>query len=444
MGVAELQRANPRELTVHATAPTVASTSLWLVGEHFAAATVYLLVGAAGLVWIAPDLANGIYLTPHVAAVTHLFTLGWLTLTIFGALYQFMPVALGVPIHSARAAHAAFWMLAPGIGGFAYGLAESSTPFVMSGVVLVAIGILLAAGNVAATLARSRSRDVTWAAIATAIVFLLSVLALGAMLADNLHSGLIAADRVRVLAAHLHVAIIGWVLIVIVGVSHRMLPMFLLADGSDSRWSRRALLLLALGVPTLAVGLIGRLPAASWTGAFLVDAGVAAFVWRVYALYRVRVRRGLDPGMRFVRASLPFVASSAIMGPVLLGLGSTHTRLATAYVTTGLLGGLVLFVTGILYKIIPLLTWTVRFGRRLGRGPLPTAADLYSTGVARVQLTLTVAGVGLLLAGIAAASPLVARTGTLSFLGAIVLFVYQIGRIRWGVPAALRSPPPSL
>ena len=43
---------------------------------------LYLVAGAVGLVWIAPELAIGAYPSPHVAGVTHLFTLGWLTTTI--------------------------------------------------------------------------------------------------------------------------------------------------------------------------------------------------------------------------------------------------------------------------------------------------------------------------------------------------------------------------
>ena len=69
---------------------TPATPSIRLAGEHFSAATLYLIAGAIGLVWIAPELAAGILPLPHVAGVTHLFTLGWLTTTIFGALYQLL------------------------------------------------------------------------------------------------------------------------------------------------------------------------------------------------------------------------------------------------------------------------------------------------------------------------------------------------------------------
>jgi len=69
---------------------------------------------------------------------------------------------------------------------------------------------------------RARSRDVTWAAITLALVFLLSTLVLGLVLLHNIHTGFIADSRVRVLATHLHVAIVGWALIMIVGVLNEL------------------------------------------------------------------------------------------------------------------------------------------------------------------------------------------------------------------------------
>ncbi|MHB1861521.1 MAG: hypothetical protein ACYCVL_01010 [Gemmatimonadaceae bacterium] len=431
----------PPQLTAENAPAAPPSASAGLVGEHFAAAVLYLLAGGVGLVWVAPDLAAGMYLAPHVAAVTHLFTLGWLTLTILGALNQLLPMALGAPTYSVRLAHAAFWTLAPGIGVFAYGVAAGATPFLVAGVLLVASGTLLAVGNVAATLARGRTRDVTWAAMVAATAFLGSTLVFGLVLAHNLHSGFIAAARVRVLTAHLHVALVGWVLVMMVGVAHRTLPMFLVAHGAERRWSRRALILLVLGVPAFALGLMGEWPVAQWAGAALLVSGVAAFEWQAHTFYRVRTRPSLDVGMRFARAGLVFLAVAAAMGPVLLARGNTHTRLATAYVVTGLLGGLVPFVTGFLYEIVPTLTWRVRFGGRLNRGRMPRVMDLYSAPLARWQLTLYVGGVAVLLAGIAASAPALARAGALLFLLGVLLFIHQILRMRWGTPTVPGPPP---
>src|SRR5690625_4656904 len=76
-----------------------------LPGIHSAAALGFFLLGTLGLVGVAPDLAQRLPPRPRVAGVTHLVSLGWLTASILGALCQFLPVALGVPISSERWAH---------------------------------------------------------------------------------------------------------------------------------------------------------------------------------------------------------------------------------------------------------------------------------------------------------------------------------------------------
>lgn len=411
---------------------TPATGSIRLAGEHFAAATLYLIAGAVGLVWIAPELAVGNYLSPHVAGVTHLFTLGWLTTTIFGALYQLLPVALGAPIRWPRLGHVSFWTFAPGAGLFACGVADSSIMLHHVGIALVAIGIVLGVTNVAATLPRARARDVTWAAIALAVTFLSSTLVLGVVLLHNIHTGFIAAARVRVLATHLHVAMVGWALIMIVGVSHRLLPMFLLAHGADTRWTRRALASLTAGVLLLALGLNTRVSAITWLAVAMLELGVACFLRQAYGFYNVRVRKQIDIGMRFAAAAVVFLATAAVLGPIAFALGPSSTRVATAYVLVGLLGGIVMYVVGFFYKIVPLLAWTARYRGQMNKPGVPRVADMYSMRVARTQLVSMPAGLLIAAVAILIGSELGVYVGSALFLTGVLLFASQIIRIAFG------------
>ncbi|MEO5814165.1 MAG: hypothetical protein ABIT20_02680 [Gemmatimonadaceae bacterium] len=411
---------------------TPASGSIRLAAEHFAAATIYLIAGALGLVWIAPELAAGMYLSPHAAGITHLFTLGWLTTTIFGALYQLLPVALGAPIRWPRIGHASFWTFAPGVGLFACGVAESSTPLHHTGLALVTAGIVLAMINLTSSLHRAPRRDVTWAAIALAATFLVSTLALGVVLLHNLHTGFLAGARVRVLATHLHVALVGWALIMMVGVSHRLLPMFLLAHGADTRWTKRALTFLALGIPVLAVGLETRFHAAAWIAVVLLELGVACFLLQARSFYRARVRKRIDVGMRFAATALLFLAIAAVLGPAVLAAGADAPRLATVYVLLGLLGGVVLFVVGFFYKIVPLLAWTVRYRDRMGRREVPTIADMFSSRIALVQLGTMGTALGVLALAIGSGSSRGAYAGAALYLAGVLLFASQIMRVAFG------------
>ena len=405
------------------------ATSVLLPAEHFAAAMLYLVAGALGLVWIAPELAIGAYPSPHVAGVTHLFTLGWLTTTIFGALHQLLPVALGAPLRSVRVAHASFWTFAIGAGLFAAGVVTSAPMLHHPGIALVAAGIVLAIVNFASSMSRAPSRDATWWAIAVALAFLGSTLVLGVVLLHNLHTGFLAAARLRVLSTHLHVALVGWALIMMAGVSHRLLPMFLLSHGGDTRWTARAIVLLGSGVAVLAIGLNVRLAPAAWTGVAMLEAGVGCFVWQAWSFYRARVRRRIDVGMRYAATALAFIVASAVLGALVLLRGVMHPRLATAYIIVALLGGIILYVIGFFYKIVPLLAWTVRYRDRMGRGDAPTIAQTFSSRVAHVQLAVMALGVVLLATGTLAGSAHVTRCGAVLFLAGVLLFLTQIHRV---------------
>jgi hypothetical protein len=407
-----------------------------LPGEHFAAAILFLFLGSVGLVWIAPELAAGLYLSPHVAGVTHCFTLGWLSMTIFGALYQLLPVALGVPIRSERAGHASFLSFAPGVALFASGVAFSSPPLRYAGITLISIGILCIVTNIALSLRRVVARDVIWAAIAIGLAFLSATLVLGALLAENLRAGFLGDWRVRVLATHLHVALLGWVLTMIAGISHRLLPMFLLSHTADTRWTRRALGLLSGGVVLLGCGLTEslRVPYVNlpWMGLVLIEGGVVCFLAQAALFFWARTRPRLDAGLRHVAFALFFIATAAVMGPLVLANDAGHRNLDAGYVVLGLLGGLTLYVIGQFYKVVPFLAWMARFREDIGKKPVPTVAQLYSARVAHADLALLVTGIAGMATGVVTAVEPIVRVAAVLIVAGVTLFASQMTRVAFG------------
>ncbi|HEX9108791.1 MAG TPA: hypothetical protein VF832_16210 [Longimicrobiales bacterium] len=405
-----------------------------LPGEHFAAALGFLLAGAVLLVWVAPDVALGLFPLPRVAAATHLFTLGWLTTSIMGALYQFLPVSLGEPIRWRRLAEATFWLHVPGVALFVAGLLGSWPVVRTAGAGLFGTALLLFALNLAATLRRAEKRNLTWWALAAAAAYLVVTVVLGVTLALNLDRGFLGQRRFLALGVHIHVAAIGWVFLVVIGVARRLLPMFLLSHAKSERWIQAAVGLVAGGVAWLvafhhAGGLVAVLPAS-----LLAGGGAAAFLVHAARLYYGRSKPKLDPGMRLVAAALAFQALALALAPVALWRGYADPRTAVAYVSALILGGLSLFVAGHYYKIIPFLTWFHHFGPLAGTRPLPKVLDLYHERTGDVAGTLLATGVlGLVVATLAGAPASAARGAALLFaVGAAILAaqMYAVSRRR--------------
>lgn len=399
---------------------------LLLPGSHFAVALGFLLLGAAGLVWVAPDLARGSFAQPRVVVVTHLFTLGWITTTILGALYQFLPVALQTPIRSSRVAGLTLALYAPGLLLFLVGLLRSTPSIMLPGAALFGTGLLIFVGNLALTLHRAADRNLTWWALAAAGVSLLSTIVLGVSLAGNLRWGYLGADRFLAVGVHMHVAIGGWVLLTVVGVAHRLLPMFLLSHGAPTLPGKAAAWLLASGVGLLLTVHHALTPWLIGAVGVLLWSGTAALIWQAILFFRSRRKPELDAGLRLAGSGLALLVVALLLGPGFAAMRMAAPRVATAYGATLLLA-IALFVAGHYYKILPFLIWFHRFGPLVGKQSVPRVADLYGGGLARhAATTLTLGSAGLVISILIGSGGGTRAASVLFAIGAAILVAQMI------------------
>lgn len=419
-----VRQAQPRGPAAVPASPELAPPLL--VGEHFASALLYFALGAIGLVVVAPELAHGRFYLPRVVAIVHLFTLGWIVTSIFGALCQFLPVAVGRPIRSVRLAHASFAAQALGVACFVIALLSGNTSLLLVGGFALTLAFASFGLNLAATLLGARERSFTFWALAAATVSLLATPAYGLVLVFYLRDGGLA-DPFRTMAEHAHIAIVGFVLIVMVGVAHRLMPMFLLTHGVSERPAWAALALLfgsALLLNVHHVGGAARVVAAGALGC----AGVVALLVQAALFYRHRKRRAIDPGMSLAAAGLVGLAIAVALAPFALTRGTSDLRLLTTYFTV-LLGAISLFVAGHYYKIVPFLVWNHRYGPMLGKRKVPKVAELYSEKIAFADAALLVSGLAGLAIGVVLGSEIVARAAAVVFAAGALLEVVVIARV---------------
>lgn len=406
-----------------------------LPGEHLLAALGFYVAGGLGLTWMAPILARGGFADVRVAAVTHLFTLGWITTTIMGALYQLLPVALGGRVRWPRLGHATFAAHVIGVAAFVVGLATARTGLVVGGAGLVVVGLLAFAVHLAVMLRGAARRGVTWGCVAAADAFLVVALMLGFLLALNLRTGFLGPGRFTLVALHLHVAAAGWVLLVIIGISRRLLPMFLLSHGVSEGPGEAAAWLVGAGAGVLALAHHVLPMAAMPVGGGLLAAGAAAFLVQGWLHFRGRRRPELDPGLRLVGGALVLLGAATVLGVASMLTGAGSPRLDVAYVTALVVGGLGLFVAGHHYKILPFLVWHHRFGPVAAERPVPMVSELFSARPALAAVGLQLAGAAGLVASIAAGSPVAARICAAALAAGAIVQAAQLAAVARRRPA---------
>jgi hypothetical protein len=411
------------------------STALPLA--YLATAAAFFAAAMASLPWLANELARHYY-HPRVLALAHVVTLGWITMSILGASYQLIPIVLGRPLWSERLARVQWGVLLVGVVGMVAHLWLGTWPGLLAAGGLVALGVGMHLVNVAASL-RGLQR---WTPTARLVVLGQAGLGLTAMfglaLALNHALPVLTWAPFPALHAHVHLALGWWVAPMLLGVSARVYPMFLVAPEPSPALGRLQLWGLAGGVPLLVAGLIAAPPLVV-PGALALCAAAGGHVVSVCSMVRGRKRPSLDWGLRFAFTATGFLVLGTALG---LGLALdlvSGPRVAIAY-TVLLLGGWIsLSIVGMALKIVPFLVWYRVYGPLVGTRALPGLAALGSPGAEAASWALLTAGFLSLAGAAAAGSALWISVSAVSVALGALAFAASLARVL----AHLRVPEPA-
>lgn len=263
----------------------------------------------------------------------------------------------------------------------------------------------------------------------------LALLLAGARVGESL--GWWTFDRLGAIAAHFHLAAFGFAGLTAVGVGGRMLPMFLVS-GAGPDWPMQVIGPAAgAGLIVLAGGLLAGFAPAVWLGALLGTGAAVLFMASVAGYFRRRLIPVLEPAFGHVLAGFASLALALTAGIVQLATPGVWLRGWIVYAELTVLGWLVVFITGIWYRLFAFLIW-LHFYRGSGVAPVRTAAELVHRGTAWAALGLLVAGVMVLVSGSALASVAAVRAGAGGVLGGSLLIAAQYARIYSRRAAAAR------
>ncbi|ODT77958.1 MAG: hypothetical protein ABS76_25430 [Pelagibacterium sp. SCN 64-44] len=419
----------------------MASISRWTLA-YFGCALACLVL-ALGLMGAGIGYPQDGLMAPQTLIVVHLVTIGWLSLLMLGALLQFLPVLVGGSLRWARLAPPALASLLAGLAlllsGFAaidgWPLPPELLPL---GGLLLLLGLSLAAAILFATLLGARTIPLPAGFVATALLSVLVTALLGETLASAI-AGLFGGDFAVAIISHgvaLHAGfgLGGWLTFAAMGVSYRLISMFLVAPERYGLPARITFFGGALALALLCMGLGVLLATNAPLSLGLALAGlvglaaIGAYLGDMVQFYRARRRRELE--LHMVAAVAAFVALpvGAVLLAVATAMGSEQGLAAAFHVLAlGWLGGLGL---AMLYKIVPFLTWLECFAPFMGRQPTPRVQDLVRERPAKTWFILYFTALAMGSAALLAGMPLAFRAASLLQLAAVALLIHEFYRAR--------------
>lgn len=323
--------------------------------------------------------------------LVHITALGWLSLLLCGALFQFVPVLVARPLYSDSLPLPTLGCLVGGlillVSGFLKmgGLLERDMPFFALAAGLLSAGFGLVLWNLGRTLWAARPLPLPARFVSVGLCSVAATVVFGSLFALVLGGVATGAPMARFVASgvpiHAIAGLGGWLTFTAMGVSYRLLAMFMLAPELDGPRTRAVFHLGTAALAVLIAGGVGAICASAslaWVlglSGLLGLASLGLYSADILRLYRERKRRLIELNSRMAALAAATLAACATL-IILLSIAGNLSRYAAPViflVTFGWLSGLGLAK---LYKITAFLTWLECYGPVLGRTATPRVQDL--------------------------------------------------------------------
>lgn len=369
--------------------------ALGLLAAYFGVALLGLAAAAIVLVLAAPDLAarNPLALWPVLAV--HLLALVFVPFAVTGAVFHLLPVMLRNDVAHPRRLRLALPLL---LGGFlvAPGITWTVPALLWPGAVLLSAGlaiVLIELFGLVLNAPGDRTLVASRTGVTLACLNVVAALVLGALVFSHGDDPGAGITHDRWVLVHLHIAVLGWLAMLILTVGRTLGPMLAVAPTAPARRRPIAECTLALGVWTLVVGIAVSSNPVALAGGACVIATLGSFARMMARVARGR-RLPIEAPLAHLLAGVLFLAQAAVLGAaMLLGVVSTQ-RGIVAYVIFLLLGWAAGVTLGHLGKLLSLSVWVW-----WPPGARPKQDALYPRVVWLVEAAAFVVGVELLAIG---------------------------------------------
>jgi hypothetical protein len=383
-----------------------------LLAAFFAAALLALAAAAVTTLLAAPDVAARHPFAPLPLLAVHLVALGFLPFAVTAASFHLLPVMLRNDIPHPGRLHAALVVLLGGVLAAA-GVAYAEPNLLWPGAALVTVGLGFVVAELTGLVShapRDRTLIVSRVGLMLSALGAVAALVLGGIAFSPGHDD-------RVILVHLHLALLGWLTMLIVTVGRTLGPMLALAPAASPRRVPLVESSLGGGVALVALGLARSSNATALGGGIVVLGTLAAFARLMIRVVRTR-RIPLEAPLVHLLAGVAFLLQAAVLAGLMLTGILSAGRGVVAYVIL-LLGGWAGGVTlGHLGKLLSLSVWV-----GWPPGPRPKQGALYPRRVWLGEASAFAAAVELLAVGSLAGSVTLARAGGALLVTAAALAV---------------------
>ncbi len=389
-----------------------------LISPFFILGSLFYLFATIFLFFFSTE--NISLLDTKVLSFVHIFLLGFIMMTIFGAMAQLVPVVLEVGHFGVELFYAIWPLLGIGTVLMAAGFLSSAALLPYGGVIVL-IAMMIFVMEIFLTIKKVEKFNLVMSSILISNIFLFFGIIFGLVMALG-YAGTIDVDINSLLRSHVFLVVGGYIIITLMGLSVVLLPMFGLSHGFSKKPLEIAMIIMSLAVLSVVSSSFIDYLFLEYLGYFLASLSLIIYFYLIFTIYKTRARKEID----IYAMSLIFAYFSMLIS-LILGI----SYLVVGYEPLLLSAGWLIFfgffgfaVTGHVYKIVPFLVWFERFSPLVGKQKVPMLADMVPPKSSQAQFLFAALGVSIV------AVAILLQDDTLIKAGASFLVVGAIAFLR--------------
>ena len=358
------------------------------------------------------------YFHPKTLAITHIMALGWGTMMILGASHQLVPVLIEGRLHSNVLAWFSFVLAALGIPLLVYGFYNFDFGWPAQwGAILINGAIIFYLINIAISMSRSKKENVHAVFVFTATLWLLITTMVGLFLIYNFTHNILSKDSLAYLSLHAHLGIIGWFLLLVIGVGSRLIPLFLISKYHNEKLLWWIYALINTGLITFIVSfLYTDIKELFFIPVVTILISILMFGYFCYKAYQDRLRKKVDDQLKISLLSvlmmlLPLIFLLIIISLLVFSL--ENSRLTLTYGFCIFFGWITAIILGMTFKTLPFILWNKTYHSKAGFGKTPNPRELFNNRIFKLMGIAYLSGFILFISGIVLANELLLKIAAL-------------------------------
>lgn len=355
-------------------------------------------------------------------------------MVIMGASNQLIPVIADKKLYSENLPLLSFLLITLGtcLLVHAFWVFELGA-MIFTGAGLILTALIIHVANIILT-TRKATPAIAVDFMVTAHLWLIVTASIGLFLLLNFRFGLLPENHLHYLRIHASIGMAGWFLLLVIGVSSRLVPMFLLSRKEVRKYLTAAYYLINIGlVLLLAEGMIFQTANGLLIDVTLVIGGLAFYLVYLYHCYRSAIRKKMDAGMKMTTIAIAAIALPfMLLMAALFWVKETPVNIVSAYGYAFFAGFITILIMGQTFKTLPFIIWT-HLNKPDKIADLQPR-DLYSEKLVKIQLYPYLTGFLLFLTGILLRSQWLMYPGSALMTTAALLYAghvfYIINKLR--------------